>query len=365
MARRKVLVAGASGVVGYAAVQHFASLGDWDVVGIARRPPAPVDGAELRSLDLMDAAACEAAAADLADVTHLVYAALFEKPGLIPGWFERDQMETNLTMLRNLFEPLARSAAGLEHVSLMQGTKAYGAHVEPMTLPGKEDRPRHQHENFYWLQEDYLREKQAGQAWAMTILRPQIIFGDALGSNMNAIPALGVYAALLRKDGEPLHFPGGAPFLTEAVDADLLARALAWAATTPECRGETFNITNGDVFVTRNCWPTIADAFGMEPGDDVPVSLSQTMPGRQDEWAEVVQRFDLVAPVDLGRFVGQSFIYADLVCGYGLQSPPPPTLLSTIKARRFGFTDCIDTEDMFRKLIARLQDRRLLPPREW
>jgi hypothetical protein len=42
----------------------------------------------------------------MGDVTHVVYAALYEKPGLIAGWRERDQMETNLRMLRNLFDPL-------------------------------------------------------------------------------------------------------------------------------------------------------------------------------------------------------------------------------------------------------------------
>jgi hypothetical protein len=52
----------------------------------------------------------------------------------------------------------------------MQGTKAYGVHVEPMKLPGKEREPRHQHENFYWMQEDYLRGKQEnGHGWGWTI----------------------------------------------------------------------------------------------------------------------------------------------------------------------------------------------------
>ena len=97
------------------------------------------------------------------DVTHVVYAALFEKPGLLPGWFERDQMETNQLMLRNLLDPLLGVAAGLEHVTLLQGTKAYGAHVEPMAVPGRERNPRHEHENFYWLQEDDLRRRQEGQ----------------------------------------------------------------------------------------------------------------------------------------------------------------------------------------------------------
>ena len=365
MARKKVLVAGASGVVGFAAAKHFSHKPDWDVVGVSRRPPRRLVDVELLSVDLTDRDASAAAFSKLTDVTHVVYAALYEKPGLIPGWYERDQMETNLTMLRNLLEPLQQSAP-LEHFSLLQGTKAYGAHVGPMKVPGREREPRHQHENFYWLQEDYLSEQQQrGGGWHWTILRPQIIFGEALGSNMNAIPALGVYAALQRQDGLPLDYPGGAPFLSEAVDADLLASALYWAATSPQCRGEIFNVTNGDVFSMRNVWPVIADAFGMEAGDDKPMSLAQELPGREAEWEKIVERFALAAPTSLAEFVGQSFIYADVLLGYGLTEPPRPTLVSTIKARQAGFAECIDTEDMFRKWIRLFQDERLFPPARW
>ena len=40
MAARKhtMLVAGASGVVGTAAVEHFARLPDWNVIALSRRP---------------------------------------------------------------------------------------------------------------------------------------------------------------------------------------------------------------------------------------------------------------------------------------------------------------------------------------
>jgi hypothetical protein len=34
---------------------------------------------------------------------------------------------------------------------------------------------------------------------------------------MNAIPAIGVYVALLREAGRPLSFPGGAPSIAEAI----------------------------------------------------------------------------------------------------------------------------------------------------
>ena len=364
MTENKVLVAGASGVVGLAAVQHFASLPGWEVVGLSRRPPLPVEGATFVSVDLADAEQARGAVeASLTDVTHLVYAALYEKPGLFAGWYEQDQMERNLVMFRNLLDPLDELAAGLTHVTLLQGTKAYGAHVGPIDVPAREDRPRHQHANFYWLQEDHMRARQEGRPWDWTIMRPQIIFGEALGSNMNAVPALGVYAALLREQGSPLHWPGGqVPFVSEAVDASLLAGAIAWAATTPRCRHEIYNVTNGDVFSMRASWPAIADAFGMEVGDDVPMSLAEALPPREGEWADVVARYGLRAPASLDAFVGQSFLYADMLLGRTLSAAPPLALLSTIKIRKHGFGDCVDTDEMFQRLIRSLQDQKLLPP---
>jgi hypothetical protein len=77
------------------------------------------------------------------DVTHVVYAALCEKPGLVRGWRERDhdQMETNLGMLENCLDPLIDAARDLQHVTLLQGTKAYGAHLGPLAIRAKERQP--------------------------------------------------------------------------------------------------------------------------------------------------------------------------------------------------------------------------------
>jgi hypothetical protein len=35
---------------------------------------------------------------------------------------------------------------------------------------------------------------------------------------------------------------------------------------------------------------------------------------------------------------------------------------STIKARRHGFPDCIDTEEMFTSFFADMRERHILPP---
>jgi nucleoside-diphosphate-sugar epimerase len=172
-----------------------------------------------------------------------------------------------------------------------------------------------------------------------------------------------VYAALRKEAGLPLSFPGGTPGIAEAIDADVLAHSMEWAASNPACANEIFNITNGDVFVWTEVWPTIADALGMEVGPPEPHSLRDEMPRHAAEWEAIVRKYDLRAPADLGLLVGGSFEFADAVFAYGAGQLPPTMLVSTIKARQAGFTECLDTEDMFRKWFRRWQELRLLPPR--
>ena len=114
--------------------------------------PTPDAGVTFVPVDLTDERACADVFGELRDVTRVVFAALHEKPGLIAGWTEADQIETNRQMLRNLFEPLASAAVGLRHVTLLQGTKAYGAHFGAVRAPAREREARVEHENFYWLQ---------------------------------------------------------------------------------------------------------------------------------------------------------------------------------------------------------------------
>ena len=58
MPKKKMLVAGASGLVGFAAVQHFAQDKDWEVIGVSRRVPDGLEGATIVSVDLQNKAQC-------------------------------------------------------------------------------------------------------------------------------------------------------------------------------------------------------------------------------------------------------------------------------------------------------------------
>ena len=359
--RKTVLVAGASGVVGFAAVKHFSSLPDVNVIALSRRKPHDETGARWLSVDLRDGSATQMHTRELAQVTHLVYAALFEKPNLLAGWREADQIATNAAMFRNILDVLCSSARDLRHIALLQGTKAYGIHVRTIPVPAREDRDEsYDIPNFYWEQEGALRAKASERDFGWTIFRPQGIFGESFGSAMNVIAALGTYAAVLKDDGEPLHYPGGDPNIMEAIDSGVLARAIAWSGETIGASGQAYNITNGDVFRWQEVWPTIADACGITPGDARPMSLTSEMPKRSRQWDQIRARCNLVSPA-LTDFVGLSFQFADSLLGFGDPTRAAPGIVSTVKIRQAGFTETLDTEKMLRAWFRLFQAKRLLP----
>lgn len=355
-----VLIAGASGLVGAACVDRFLDDG-WDVVAVSRRKPEVSSDKpfEHRPIDLRDEAAAREAVQGLDGVTHVVYAAVYEKPGLIAGWTEQDQMDTNLAMLRNLMEPLA-DLAPLRHVTILQGTKAYGIHLHPMRVPARERFPRDDHANFYWLQEDYLKEKAAAKGFDYTIMRPQLVVGPNTGVVMNLPPVIGAYAAICKEEERPFGFPGGIPYVWEAVDTRLVANAIRWAAEAPAAAGQHFNLTNGEVFEWRDMWPALAGALGVEPGPDEPLSMAEFLPSKADVWDRIVAKHGL-QQISMDELLGESHYYADFCFAYGATEPPPPAFVSTVKIKQAGFTEARDTAETFVYWIKVMQDRRVLP----
>ena len=97
------------------------------MVAVSRRQPDFPTRARFLQLDLTDREACRRQFGGLSGVTHVVYAALYEKPDLIAGWRDDDQIETNTRMLANVLDFVTPT----RHFTLLQGTKAYGAIWRP------------------------------------------------------------------------------------------------------------------------------------------------------------------------------------------------------------------------------------------
>ncbi len=336
----------------------------WQVTALSRRQPIVADDSAYSHLaaDLGDAAGCRSAIASLPPVTHLVYAAAKEAAGLVGGWYDPALIAANGAMFANLLDPLAQSGS-LRHVSLLQGTKAYGAHHHAVEVPCREDAPRDDHPNFYWLQEDHLRLRAAEAGFAFTIWRPQVLLGGAPGAAINPVAPIGAYAALCRELGRPFAFPGAPTALWEVVDTALLAEALAWAAAAPAAAGQTFNLTNGDVLVPAHAWRHIADRLGLATEGEPPARFAAFFAEEevQAAWARLAQRHGLRLGT-LPELLGESHHYVDLLLGARIADKAVPVLVSTIKIRAAGFSACRDSTESLLHWLRRMAELRLLPP---
>ncbi|MFL6662890.1 MAG: NAD-dependent epimerase/dehydratase family protein [Rhizobacter sp.] len=356
----KVLVVGALGVVGRAAMERFAARHDRQVVGLARRAADFAPAATWISADLRDRDATRAALAAHRDVTHVVYAALNEKPDLVQGWRDADNVALNTLMLRNLLDAL--DGAPLQHLTLLQGTKAYGVHTgRPMRVPAREHDAVRDHANFYFDQQDLVAERAARAGFRWTVFRPQIVLGVALGSAMNPVAALGAYAVLSRELGRPLCFPGHPHLLTECTDARLVASAIEWAWGEPRAHAEAFNVANGDVIVWATFFEQLADYFSMPLGEPTALRPRDEMPPHAALWRSIAERAGLRV-ADLDALVGLSWQYAEATWASRRPFPVPP-LVSTIMLRQFGFADCIDSQQCIVEHLDAMRELGYLPKR--
>jgi len=350
MKRGKALVVGATGVVGRYLLMHLLQTGAWDVVALSRRRPDVAGDYAHLAVDLTDPADCRSGLAAQADLTHVFYAAYLDRRDPV------DLARVNAAMLANVLDGVEGVARGLRHVNLVEGTKWYGSHLGPFRTPARESDPRHLPPNMYYDQQDLLEARQRGRPWTWSAVRPHAVCGFSLGSPMNLALVIAVYACVCRELGVPLAFPGKPAAyraLYQCTDSSLLARAIEWMATQPQCANQAYNVTNGDLIRWENLFPRFARFFDMDLAPPRHVALVQKMADKGDVWNRIVARHGLVAhPYEqLAAWAFGDFVFGS---DYDIVS-------DTGKVRRAGFGECMDTEEMFLDLFARLRTARVIP----
>jgi len=345
--KHTALVVGASGIIGNAVAAELKNRPDWKVRAL---PRTFVDGVDTIKADLLDARATLEALKAAGDTTHVFYAAL--KGG-------RDLAEEeaiNAAMLRNLLDGLKAAGAPLARVVHYQGAKVYGVHLGRAVAPFYEDDPRHLSPNFYYAQEDILRERAEAGEFEWAILRPDVVVGDIVGNPMNIAMVMGVFAALSRQAGIPLRFPGSHKVydgvFAQTTDAAWMARASVWAALDPAARNQAFNLVN-EPFRWERIWKRVAQAFEMEVGPPQPFSLAKQMPAKADAWQRLAEQHGLqqVAYEKLVAWPFGDFIFNtefDMISDMG-------------KIRRAGFTEALEPGDTVVAAIHSLRRQGYLP----
>ncbi len=352
---RTALVVGSTGITGGNLAAHLAA-SDWKVYGLARTPGSLAEVMPVAT-DLLDQDATRKALSGLG-ITHVFMCTWLRQPT------EEENVRVNGDMTRNLFAALeADRAMPLLHAALVTGTKHYLGPFEAYgqtaaETPFREDTPRLPGENFYYTQEDILYAAAARGGFGWSVHRPHTVIGFARGNAMNMGVTLAVYATICRETGQQFVFPGSHlqwNALTDITDARLLAKHLAWAATSEAARDQAFNVVNGDVFRWRWLWPQLAAYFGVEPAPPPePIApLESRMQEAGELWAGIAAKYGL-AESRVDKLA--SWWHTDGDLGRQLEC-----VNDMSKSRRLGFDVYQETPQSFFDLFDRLRSLHLIP----
>ncbi|GJN37039.1 hypothetical protein PR202_gb25959 [Eleusine coracana subsp. coracana] len=304
------LVVGSTGIVGAALVDILPSpdtpAGPWKVYALSRCPllpwstAAPSPAAAHLHLDLSNPAAVADAIAPLTDITHVFYLAWSPRP-------DTDEARAaNCDMLCNVLTAVVPNCPALIHVYLRTDRKHFIDPFEPLggipatMRPYSEDLPCLQFPDLEDVLLDGIASRGGDVTWS--VHRPTTIFGFSPRSAWNVVASLYVYAAICRKEGVLLRWPGslvGWEGLRDASDAELVMDHALWAALEPADKNEPFNCTNGGVYTWKLLWPTLANHFRGNQwvgyvGEDQRFNIEEAMDGKEVVWAEIVRENGLV-----------------------------------------------------------------------
>ncbi|GKZ73321.1 hypothetical protein AnigIFM50267_010004 [Aspergillus niger] len=293
-------VTGANGISGYAIVEHLIRQPkqEWSKIIVTSRRPLPTPWIDPRvefvAVDFLESV--ETIISKIKDicvpVTHAYFTSYVHDDDF------RVLREKNVPLFRNFLDAVDAVCPALRRVSLQTGGKYYGVHLGPVKVPLEESFSRYDDQgfNFYYNQEDYLREVQKRRnTWSYNIIRPNAINGYAPHANgMSEALTIAIYMLICRELNQPATFPGNEYFWNSIDDnsyAPSLADLTVWASSQEHCRDEVFNHVNGDVFVWKHIWQDVAKYFGVEvpePKFEKAAGQAKTLSNEIDmvEWAK-------------------------------------------------------------------------------
>ncbi|KAF0911970.1 hypothetical protein E2562_012781 [Oryza meyeriana var. granulata] len=253
----------------------------------------------------------------------------------------------NCAMLRNVLSVVVPNCLGLVHVCLQTSRRHFVDPFEPLSSmpiklrPYSEDLPRLTYPDLEDTLLDELECREGAITWS--VHRPATIFGFSPRSARNIVASLCIYAAICRKEGVKLRWPGSRVAwegFSDASDAELVAEQMLWAALEPNFKNEPFHCTNGDVYTWKLLWPMLAFHFDVEwtgyEGEDQRFKLEEAMAGKEAVWAEIVNEHELL-DTDLDEITNWSFVDAVL-------NEEKVHLDTMNKSKEYGFLGFRNTE---------------------
>ncbi|KAE9581310.1 Short chain dehydrogenase gsfE [Colletotrichum fructicola] len=193
-------------------------------------------------------------------------------------WSEAEALvESNVKLLKNFLGALELAEIKPSRFVLQTGGKNYGVHIGRVRTPLLESdpQPRHLQPNFYYPQEDMLKEFCAKHGTSWNIIMPTAVIGTSSNASMNTFWSFAVYAAIQARKGESLAFGGDWEqwqYEYYHCSARMTGYLSEWAALEQGCANQAFNTQDGGPFTWERFFAELARWFGAKgvvpPPDD-------------------------------------------------------------------------------------------------
>ena len=348
--KKIALIVGGTGVTGRAVIESLEKKEGWEIIALSRREPDFNTKAKFVSVDLLNDQDAENKLKHFDNITHYFYCGL-------SGGIEAENVEGNLKLLVNSLKNVNKYSKSLKRVVLTQGGKYYGVQIGPHKTPSVETDPRHMPPNFYYDQEDYVKELSSKSDWDYSLVRPEVMIGFSQnGGALTALSTFAIYACICAEMNVPFHYPGNVKSfeaLNKYTDAEILGNFEVWVAENDKCKNEAFNITVGSVFSWSNIWDKIADYFDAKRGVVMRFSLTDFLSDKGYIWDRIVEKNDL-QKLKMDQLA--SWPFADWIVGRDYH-----TMLDDTKRIQFGFTEVRTHEEAIFGFFKRLQKNNILP----
>jgi len=268
------IVAGATGILGREIVFELSrSPQQWPTVHALSRSKKEEypNNVIHHHIDLQSSASEMASSLQNVRCEYVFFAAYLQKDS------EQENWDVNGALLSNFLEALVTTGAmrDVKRILLVTGAKQYGVHLGAVKNPMLESDPwltgPEWPPNFYYNQQNILREFCSTHNKEWTVTYPNDVIGYAYGNFMNLALAIAIYASVTRELGQELVFPGAPEFYTKFdsfTSSKLHAEFCAWAALEPRAANEAFNVVNGDTESWQNLWPKVASRFDVKVKPD-------------------------------------------------------------------------------------------------
>ncbi|XP_074303174.1 (S)-8-oxocitronellyl enol synthase ISY1-like [Silene latifolia] len=368
--KRVAAIFGVTGLVGRELARQLSSKYSWKVYGVARRGEQQSSLQEKNgnyhfiSCDLLDPVQTRKKLSLLEDVTHVYWVTWASQYPLDSP----ECCEQNRAMLSNALDAILPNARSLKHVSLQTGMKHYvslrGLVEKGHTSIYDEECPRASTgNNFYYVQEDLLKERLGEYNVAWSVQRPGLITGCSTKTTYNFMGCLCIYASICKELNLPFVFGGSRECWEETCidisDARLVAQQHVWASTNDgisSAEGQAFNALNGGCFTWEEIWDLIGTKFGLEVPENMfsdEFLYSTAMADKAGVWREIVKKRGLVETKmdDLANWVFLDMLFR---C--------PVKLLGTrAKADQMGFRKRYTALESISYWIDEMRNEKLIP----